>query len=485
MTTSKFDSVTLRVQGEPMSEVFLVDGGMRRIASGIGSLTTDVAPGIYKIRSRMGGEQSDRLVEISGAEAEQREQAPSIEISSSAPIYGTATSHEYQAIPARDLSLRLHTQVGRGSRLFVYIRDPEIGDNLNWTLPAQSVSILDLEGNHLCDLEAGDSDPQAGYRGLNVELDPGTWRLRVETEPLGSYEIFVTTVSGWQTQVFLVMDDFPHGDQTIRRPSLKDAVVMMAEIHRGFNPHGEDQRLVSLARTALAHNRPLMSGETMARLVHGKFEDPLFGIYALGLLLLEKKPHGHDTSEILGNLRKLLGPDHPDLMALHLAFDPETARIKGPVSRPPLLYQSWQQLVRFSRDNNRIIPGDSLLSRLAENFMVVRPWLLHRIPNTGVEDRSKDPVSLAAAKRTLANLIQLSASDLNLTIFPDLSGLEAQIIRRLDDQAEMNRLFAEGEESVPDEATQANQIFSRLNAPGYSIANAVERIASRLDVPMS
>ena len=150
-----------------MSEVFLIDGGMRRIASGIGSLTANVSPGIYKIRSRKGGELSDRLIEVSGMKAEQSELAPSIAISSAAPIFGTKTSHEYQAYPAKELSLEIHSQAGHGSQLFVYIRDPDTLDpntnvTPNWELPHQSVSILDLEGRLICDMERGVSNPLAG-----------------------------------------------------------------------------------------------------------------------------------------------------------------------------------------------------------------------------------------------------------------------------------------------------------------------------------
>ena len=487
MKTSRFDTVSLQVTGEPLSEVYLVDGSMRRIASGVGSLSKDVAPGVYKIRTRKGSQQLDRLIEVTGNDYEQYETAPTIPLTSAAPIYGSSTSHEYQAEPAHKISLRVHTHAGSGSRLFVYIRDPKIESLQNWDFPPSSLSIHGLDGNPISDLDSGETDRHAGFSALNIELNPGTWRLRVETGALGAYEIFVTTVLGWQTQVFLVMDEFPHSDKTTRRPSLKDAVVMMSRIEQGFNPHGEDERLVSLARTALAFNRPLMSGETMSRLVDGKFSDPLFGIYALGLLLLEKKPHGHDTAEILNNLGGLLGSDHPDLLALKLAFNSETVESHAPFDRPPLLYQSWQQMLRFSRNNNRLIPGDSLLGQLAEDFVVVRPWLIHRLPaKLSSEGGQGSAVSIASAKRTLATFFHHTGdfSQLEFTNMPALSGLEAQIIRKIDDQTELNRLTY-NISSPDDDEVQANRIFSRLKAPGYSIANAVERIATRLNLPMS
>lgn len=466
-----------------MSEVFLVDGGMRRIASGVGTLTAAVSPGIYKIRTRKGGEQMDRLIEVTGNESMQYERAPSIPLTSAAPIFGSSNSHEFQANPAHQLSLRVHRQYGIGSRLFVYLRDPEVSSNRDWPLIGPSVSIHDLDGNPICDLDAGEISPNSGFGGLNVELNPGTWRLRVETGPLGSYEIFVTTVDGWQTQVFMVMDEFRHAGKTVRRPSLREAVVMMAKLSDGFNPHGDDERLVSLAKSALAYNRPLMAEDTMNRLVYKKFSDPLFGIYALGLLLLEKKSYSYDTTEILRNLERLLGGDHPDLMALKLAFDPEASVVAGPFNRPPLLYQSWQQMLRYSRDNNRAIPGNGLLSQLAEDFVIVRPWLIHRLPRNREDNARSSSATLASAKRTLANLIQnpVEFPIFDSTNMPALSGLEAQILRRIDDQVELNRISGE-ENSSSSEASQANRIFSRLNAPGYSIANAVERIASRLDV---
>ncbi len=40
MKTSKFDPLNLQDKGEPMLGVFLVDGSMRRIAPGVGTVTT-------------------------------------------------------------------------------------------------------------------------------------------------------------------------------------------------------------------------------------------------------------------------------------------------------------------------------------------------------------------------------------------------------------------------------------------------------------
>ncbi len=494
MNTSKFDSVALHLHGEPATEIFLIDGAMTLIARGVESLDHTVPPGLYKVRSRKGEFLQDRLIEVKGDSASQTEQAPVIPTRSSAPLANTATSHKFQSSPARELSKRTHVTAGTGSALFVYIRDEQAAPNRAadcWHLPPESVSIHHLDGRFVADLSKGEMDGSAGYSGINAQLDPGTWRVRIETEPLGTYELFVTTVQGWQSQVFLTLSDFFYADQTTRRPALREALVLMSRLGRGFNPDGQEQADASLTVTALAHERSLLPGNTMDSLIYGKVEDPLLGVYALHVLLLEKKQHPYDLPVILTHLTERLGETHPDLQALRCQIDPGSMPRDLIFEAPPLLYRSWQLMIRAGRQNNGRIPQTGIVSELAENILSIKPWLIHRL-QSGETSPSPAPVSLASAERIIKNLLELSPHEVKAIIgeqaHPDrqsMSDLEVQILQNTIRQSAVDELTRSQSAAADNRSVLARHLVQNLQAPGYSIARAAGRLADRFNIPSS
>jgi len=464
-----------------MTEIILVDGRMRKIASAYELLERAVLPGIYKIRSRKGSVHKDKLVEITGEREHQSVSAPEIMTRSSAPLYGTETNFETHSLKAQQLSQTTHLDKGAGSSLFIYIRDQELSLESNpppWDLPPSSVSLHSLDGEFACNLEHGEVDTLAGWCGITVSLDPGTWRLRVETEPMGTYEFFVTTVANWQTQVFFALDNFSIKRQTIRRPSLRDAVVMMARLDQAFNPSRRDLHEVSLAREALSLDRAVTK-EDIKYLLQGKFIDPLMGIYGLHLLLLKKRRPKYNFEEILYRLNDLLGPNHPDLLALKLNIAPDQVDESLKFTQPPLLYHSWNFLLNASSENNSRIPGEGLLSQLAEDFVTVKPWLIHRVPKEERTTAQSETISLIHGEQLLKTLIESNTSspnELRSLIESHKSKLSSLQLRVLISIIDQNI-----GESSQDRSKLARHLFSNLNAPGYSIANAVGRIVQSLE----
>jgi hypothetical protein len=488
MNQSSYKKVALEISGSPMTEIFLVDGQMRKVASGIGELKVDAVPGLYKIRSRMGGIQSDRLIEVSGDVEHQVEQAPDIETQTSAPISGTRTSHEYQAYPAAELSMQRHVRAGAGSVVFVFVRDVLATGNLSentWETPAESVSIHALTGERLADLSKGRVDGPRGYGGVNVELDPGTYRIRVDTEPLGTFEMFVTTVRGWQTQVFFTVADFYAKGQNIRRPLLRDAIVLMSRVDRGFDPDDEEVRLVAGVRDSLAFQRPVLQKGGISQLLNGKFRDPLLGIYALHVRLLGGGYRTGSTRRVLTRTRELLGNRHPDILALHSEINPAQFGPGRTFSDPPLLRNSWNLILKASRDINSRIPKGSLLSQLAENFLSTPTWLIHQV----VESRypAESNLSIAGAERVIKQILEQSTRGPMVEKLVErrgMSGVEQDILRRAANLIHAGELPVLRQPQPEISAKAARQVFRSIDAPGYSIASAAEKLAHRFDIPL-
>ncbi len=490
MNTPKSKLVTLHLRSQPATEIFLIDGNMTLIARGAEELVHDVAPGLYKVRSRKGSRVRDRLIEVHAGRKDQQEAAPEIATRSAAPLRNTTAAHAPQGTAAERLSREIHLNQGSGSSsLFIYIRDEQIikkQQAVRWELPPGSVSIHRLTGEFVTDLSCGSTDPAAGYCGMNVRLDPGTWRVRIETEPLGTYEIFITTVEGWQTQVFLTPADFHYAGTTVRRPSLKDALVLMGEQPRGFS-QGSEQSDAALTLTALSHNRPLLPQNTLDALSSGNFNDPLLGIYALHVLMIgRQKDHHCNTDTLLQNLTRRLGANHPDLMALRFQIDPDSMPGKQTFDTPPLLYPSWRQMIRASRLNNNRIPQSGILSQFAENILSIKPWLIHRLHPMENQPERKT-TSLASAERIVANLIHLPA-DIKTMIgtqaHPErqnMSDLEVQILQNVLRQSSLNAYDVSGSESVSF-PTQARRLVNNLQAPGYSIAHAAGQLAQKFNI---
>ena len=126
MAKSPSETATLAMSAaDDATEIFLIDAGLRRIASGLGHLEMEVPLGIYKVRFRSGASQQDQLVEVPSPGARVKVEAPPLLFRTAAPIVRTLTTHEYQSGPASAMSRRVHVDCGRGGELFVFVREEE------------------------------------------------------------------------------------------------------------------------------------------------------------------------------------------------------------------------------------------------------------------------------------------------------------------------------------------------------------------------
>jgi hypothetical protein len=472
----------------PATEIFLIDHRFRRIASGIGELEHEVPPGFYKLRFRAGRSQHDRLVEVSGDRARLPIEAEPVRYESAAPVADTAGEASGHAEHSARLSRELHARPGRGSGLFVFVRDQETGAGRT---PWQGVSLHALDGGRIAELGEGERDPGRGFAALALEVEPGTYRLRVETGSLGTYEMFLVTRPGWQTQAFLMVEDFVAGSEHLRRPALRSTAVLMARQGAGFDPGRDDLRLADLARIGLRSGREVLRAADLEAMVGSKFESPMLGIYGAHLLLLSSRPDHRLLDMVVANLRVLVG-EHPDVLALELRPGARERAADLRFETPTMLRASWDLVVRASHRRVSLVPAGSFADRFAGNLAASVPWLLHRHVPAPARP-AEEPPPFATARRLLERLTSLEPTEAlleqvqRLRRSKELSGLERTLLRATLPAFDPSATAGPGPtlgdlEARRARASDVSRVLRELSAPAVTVARSVEKLSRELGI---
>jgi hypothetical protein len=490
MSTSQSKATTTLFVTAPeqTTEIFVVNSNFKRVASGLGRLETEVEPGIYKVRFRSGGKQRDELVEVKPGQPSANVTTDPLGFSSAAPIANTRTTREAHRSSAEAESTNVHLKKGSGSQLYLYVRDLEPDDI---EPPWAGMSLHDIEGKLLAEMTAGVCDQQHGFSALNIELNPGTYRLRIESGPLGVFEMFLITADGWQTQAFLLAADFQVGEVTARRAALKTAAVFMTRMGHGFHSDNERFRHAELARKGLVMGRSVFNRETLNELLWGKFENPMMGIFGAHLLIQARRPNHELIDEVVTNLSNLLG-SHADVDALMLRSRTLRRLNKLEFPTPPMLRSSWELIVRNSLRQLGTVPGGSVTSALADGLLSSAPWLLHRLPDIQQRSRPAEGINFAQSQRVLENLVAFGGGEGREMLLQasrdrkSFSPLELKIMNASLDAARVNDFTADFRgESDKAKVITPSQIIRNLEAPSISIAQSTLSLADKLGVKTS
>jgi hypothetical protein len=394
------------VADAPTTEIFLMDAGLARLASGVGVLHWWGPPGLYKLRFRAGDTQLDRLVELEPG-PDPVDVRMAVEFASPVPLEGTSTSHEYHQGGARQLTRQVDATLGAGSRLLVLVRDydPRADDGRPI---AQGLALHDASGRLLYPLQQGREERQAGWAGAHLEVDPGVYRLRLVLDEGRVLEQSVVCSPDWCTQLFLARSD--EGGV----PDLTGAAVLMARSGAVFEPHSPALRWTEMLRRALERGRPAMptAGGPLDEVRAAAAENPMLGLLAAHVLLAGDEAARALAGEIAGGLAAALD-GHPDLEAVRIALSP--GRPGARVSVPPMLRSSWEILLAASVRQPLLMPADSLAARVAGRVVPSGAWLVWQRPDEVPASPSGPPPPPAAAS---------SAAD------PDLLGRLRSLILR-------------------------------------------------------
>ena len=380
--------IRLRVRAhDRLSEVFLVNSRFQRIAAGIGSLEAVVCPGIYKARFRIGQKQVDQLIEVvPGAGVLEIDGNP-LDFDSPIPLAGLSTIQQAQRTAAEELSRSASKKKGEGSWLFLCIREeakPVAADSVA-SDPWTGVSLHDVDGELLGDPSQGTSDKENGFWAVHLELDPGTYRLRVEEEPGEFYEMFVRTEAGWQTQVFAIAEEAWLPDIDDHRAALSSAAVLMVEAGQGFLADNARVRQVELLRLGLLHTRSILSKEIVDSLLKEETLNPMEVLYAVHALLRQGPVDKALLTSLLKKLPSVFA-EHADFQALMMGKE---TTMRPVFSAPPLLRGSWDCIAQAVEQRKTIVPPGSLAAQAADGLMNTSLWLVHRLDSLEAEKGQK------------------------------------------------------------------------------------------------
>ncbi len=381
-----------------MAEISVVNADQQPVDKAVGELKASLPAGIYKVRVRVGPTVNENLVSL---DQDRELTIPTLQFPSPIPLNDTSRSHEYHQGAARQLSATPCDVLGAGASIFVFSRQWTQGGpegKLHPTLPNPAIGLrlLDDKENLLANIEERavvnalpGYDASAGWR---ANVQPGPYRLRLEFSDGSEIERALYVAPRTQTQIFFLLHEqcLPSGQSEVRA-DLAGGTISIS-LTQQFDPADQIVRLKELACYALTQTRRVLSDSVRAEIVNEKFTDPMLGILGAHLILRDE-PDSDAKAERLRtierNLENLLGPDHPDVRALHLKTGGEQRHNYSLLS-PPMLRASWDLAVDASINNSSAIPAGSTSGSIARRVLPTALWLLWRPQDLGAWDDSTD-----------------------------------------------------------------------------------------------
>jgi len=390
----------------PGTEIFIIDANGTVVARSVRTLECQLPPGLYKIRYRVGDYVTDKLEEIPVGQGEFRISTPELPIITPAPLPTAGdTSELTPAKFAAEVSRNADMHQGSGGSLFIFVRadNDEKLDN-----PASGLSLHTFDGALIGDFAGAHQSRLCS--GCTIELNPANYLLRARVSGL-PIEQTVVISPGWQTQVYIRLADklgpralservasesgaYTNDSADRWQFQLSESGVMLVRDDSRKQPTAMDIRWTAAARQALTagRSRAAPNREMMSALLSGKFENPMLGIYAGHLLALQENPDMDLLREVVDNLLRLVGYDHPDVTSLLIYLrDPRSA---GRYYRePPMLRASWSILVNASTAENDLRAPRSYASRIGASLWGAGPWLIWRTPPAEQDQREPSNTS--------------------------------------------------------------------------------------------
>jgi len=468
------EKMLLNANGEhPAVRIDILDERYRTVKSGFGHMETELPRGLYTVRFSAGDAVVDEGVTLYPGFAPDDPVTPKepLRFSAAAPLEGTSTTREYHRAHAERLSRSVSQSLGSGSQLLVFVRDL---DRRGHTSPASGLHLLDPEGNALLDLgeiaETQTTDNEDRWAGVNLELGPGLYILRLDREDARALEMPLYAFPHCQTQLFATRTIQSMGE-AVRRPDLEKANILIGRY--GFNSSAanfysleealeSDVRLAELAREALETGNELTARGDLNQMLRGKWDDPMTGLLAGHIVARRQEPDTDLLETVINNLSGLLDdPDQADLLALKIRLaqclgeDPPEAKI----AFPPMLRQSWKVLVEASGASDGLIPPGSLAARIAGRLWGKSAWMLWLAPDPRKE-RTSEQVQESLVN-AVSNVVLPAATEALIGSF----NLE-RVLSMTDFAVPMTRRFG-----VPRSVENLTRAVVRLNRSAVNAAS--------------
>jgi len=326
---------------------------------------------------------------------------------------------------------------------------------------------------------------------MHVELDPGTYRLRVDGQSAGEYEMFITLCKGWQTQVFQTIEQFPSPNGPVYSAALHSASILMARMGRGFDPSRPDLRLTELAKQALARGQNVVDMEAIHPMLTHEYGNPLLGLYAAHLILQQRTPRsrpGKLLYQILDYLESADGiPGHPDIQALRIAIAPKAEQQRMRIEVPPMIRAGWDYVIEATRLRDDVVPRGSLAANAAPNIIASQPWLLFDCsPTQPVQVSSTSAITSAKAKQDLKKILSMNEAALLPYLEygsehrKGLSNIQLSLIQSVVADNSFMKHLDWSPQAEGTEMDRANALFNSLPSPSGATATAIVDLSNRL-----
>lgn len=497
--------VPLRVRTEDAeSEVFLVDGGFRLVDRRLGTLEGRYPPGLYKVKVQTGSRIRERFVRLEpGSEQLVGKQEgatltrgvdgaelrfPRLAFATAVPLTETSWSRDEHTEAAVTHSRQVHARLGRGSWLFVLIRTwttEEARDAQQGPPAPFQVSLRSLDGRELVDLVARgavDDDLEDPWAACNVEVDPGTYLLRVGIGEGVELDYVVVASPDWQTQVFLCRRNGRGGKAGAGSGSMHTSVHLRRP-ELGFDPESPGLRLTELTRIGLRNRRPVITPELLEQLRDTGQRNPMLGLYGAHLLLMADAPDLALVRKVVGHLGRLLGM-HPDVEALTMALGEPLSRPDF-FSVPPMLLRSWALVVRETVARPALVPRDSLAAAVADRLWGEGPWVVWKALPPGAALSASRPKETRPALDIEALARRLQAVPFQrVNALRDVSALERALLAHLYGMPALSDAVP-GAARAPRELPRptVEKMVRVLGVPAASLEVALLRLLAKLEAP--
>src|SRR3954462_7632447 len=185
-----------------------------------------------------------------------------------------------QVDAARDLSRDASDSLGRGAQLLLFAHAPA-GTQVEGHA-GTGLTLHSRHGESLLDLaENGVSDELGSWAGLNLELAPGSYRLRAAGGPEGPTELMLTVAPDHHTHVLVPRRmDARYGGAAF----LQGAQVLLGELGRGFDHQRPVLDLASRITAGLG--RPQRHDwKLISEVFKASQDSPLLALYGAHALL--------------------------------------------------------------------------------------------------------------------------------------------------------------------------------------------------------
>jgi len=238
-------------------------------------------------------------------------------------------------------------------------------------LPFKKIAILDSNGEELVGLAQSGlvNQLESGSWVANIPLNAGRYLIRIVMgKDNSTASLFpIELISGRQHQFFAL----PARQQG---HLFAAARAVTSSLERGFDSTGIEplftEFLLYCLNSCNSEASPELPERALEMLCTGNFEDPVFGLIG-GHVLLKNEATRHELSALLARLDQLC-PSSIDLRALRLA----EARVLGEtidcgeIDWPPLLTQSWDEIVSGTHRGACTIKPDSMADGLSPRRFV-------------------------------------------------------------------------------------------------------------------